>query len=181
MLGGWVPGSGATRFPVNTGIRLQAGEVVVMQIHYNTSARLPQADRTVTKLQYSAQPVQRVATFVALADGAFSIPPHTQGYSASNTLRAAASASVYGVLPHMHTLGTSIRVENLNTRQCYVNIPRWDFHWQQLYFFEQPLQVSALNTLKLTCTWDNFTDRTITWGEGTEDEMCLNYFYVTVP
>jgi hypothetical protein len=62
-----------------------------------------------------------------------------------------------------------------------VNIPRWDFHWQQLYFFQQPIQVSAQNTLKLTCTWDNFTSRTVTWGEGTEDEMCLNYFYVTVP
>jgi hypothetical protein len=181
MLGGWVPGSGATRFPVNTGIRLRAGEVLVMQIHYNTSGRLPQADRTVTRLQYSAQPVQSVATFVALGQGQFSIPPNTLDVSASATMSAAANARVYGVLPHMHTLGKSIRVENTSKGQCYVNIPRWDFHWQRLYFFQQPLQVSAQNTLKLTCTWDNFTGRTVTWGEGTEDEMCLNYFYVTVP
>ncbi len=181
MLGGWVPGSGATRFPTNTGIRLRASEVLVMQVHYNTGGRLPQADRTVTKLQFSAQPVQSVATFVVLGRGDFSIPPNTQGYSTSATMNASANARVYGVLPHMHTLGKSIRVENTTSRQCYVNIPRWDFHWQQLYFFEQPLQVSAQNTLKLTCTWDNFTSRTVTWGEGTEDEMCLNYFYVTVP
>jgi len=181
MLGGWVPGSGATRFPVNTGIRLQASEVLVMQVHYNTSQRLPQADRTVTKLQFSAQPVQSLATFVQVLNSRFIIPPNLQGYSATATMNAQANARVYGVLPHMHTLGRSIRVENTTTGQCFVNIPRWDFHWQQLYFFSQPIQVTAQSTLKLTCTWDNYSSRTITWGEGTEDEMCLNYFYVTVP
>ncbi|HYI01877.1 hypothetical protein [Hyalangium sp.] len=181
MLGGWVPGSGATRFPAGTGIRLKAGEVIVLQVHYNTSQQLARPDRTVTKLQYSQQPVPSVATFVALGQGQFSIPPRATGYSASNTLVAAANARVYGVLPHMHTLGKSIRVENTSKGQCYIDIPRWDFHWQQLYFFTQPLQVSAQNSLKLTCTWDNYTDRTVTWGEGTADEMCLNYFYVTVP
>jgi hypothetical protein len=181
MLGGWVPGSGATRFPTGTGIRLKAGEVLVVQIHYNTSQQLPRPDRTVTKLQYSAQPVPTVATFVSLAEGDFSIPPRSTGYSASNTLVASISAKVYGVLPHMHQLGKSIRVENTTRSQCYVNIPRWDFHWQQLYFFPQPVQVGFQDTLKLTCTWDNYTDQTVTWGEGTSDEMCLNYFYVTAP
>jgi hypothetical protein len=181
MLGGWVPGSGATRFPVGTGIRLKAGEVLVVQIHYNTSQQLPQPDRTVTKLQYSAQPVPTVASFAALGDGTFSIPPKSTGYSTSNTLTSPANVRVYGVLPHMHQLGKSIRVENTTRSQCYVNIPRWDFHWQQLYFFPQPVQVSAQDILKLTCTWDNYTDRTVTWGEGTSDEMCLNYFYITAP
>jgi hypothetical protein len=181
MLGGWVPGSGATRFPAGTGIRLKAGEVLVVQIHYNTSQQLPRPDRTVTKLQYSAQPVPSVATFVALGQGSFSIPPRSTGYSASATLSASANVRVYGVLPHMHQLGKSIRVENTTRSQCYVNIPRWDFHWQQLYFFPQPLQVGLQDSLKLTCTWDNYTDRTVTWGEGTSDEMCLNYFYITVP
>jgi hypothetical protein len=180
VLGGWVPGSSATRFPVDTGIRLQAGEVVVMQIHYNTSQRLPLPDRTVTQLQYSPQPVKRLATLAPLAQSQFSIPPHGTDYSASATLNTPASGrKLYGVLPHMHTLGKRIRVENTNTGQCFLNIPQWDFHWQQLYFFEQAVSISSQNTLKLTCTWDNFTDRTVTWGEGTEDEMCINYFYST--
>ncbi|HEX8705522.1 MAG TPA: hypothetical protein VF815_42200, partial [Myxococcaceae bacterium] len=166
---------------VNTGIRLKASEVVVMQVHYNISQRLPQADRTVTKLQFSAQPVQSLASFVPLAQGQFSIPPNTQDYSATATRNVTANTRVYGVLPHMHTLGKRIRVENSTSQQCFVNIPRWDFHWQQLYFFEQPIPVAAGSTLKLTCTWDNFSNRTVTWGEGTEDEMCINYFYVTVP
>jgi hypothetical protein len=125
--------------------------------------------------------VPTVATFVSLGQGNFSIPPRSTGYSASKTLVASISAKVYGVLPHMHQLGKSIRVENTTRSQCYVNIPRWDFHWQQMYFFEQPLVLPAQATLKLTCTWDNYTDKAVTWGEGTEDEMCLNYLYTTDP
>jgi hypothetical protein len=180
MLGGWVPGSGATRFPEGTGIRLKVGEVLVMQIHYNTSQRLPQADRTVAKLQYSPQPVPALASFVAVANGNFSIPPRTTDYSATASITVPNNTiQVYGVLPHMHTLGKSIRVENVTSGQCLMNIPRWDFHWQQLYFFTQPVRPGALSRLRLTCTWDNYTDRTITWGESTTDEMCINYFYVT--
>jgi hypothetical protein len=180
MLGGWVPGSGATRFPEGTGIRLKAGEVVVMQIHYNTSERLPQADRTVAKLQFSPQPVRTLATFVDLANGSFFIPPRTMDYSASALIVVPNNTvQVHGVLPHMHTLGKSIRVENSTTGQCFVNIPRWDFHWQQLYFFTEPIRPGSLSRLKLTCTWDNYTDRNIRWGESTTDEMCINYFYVT--
>lgn len=181
MLGGWVPGSGATKFPANTGIRLEAGEVLVVQIHYNTSQQVPQPDRTVTKLQYSAQPVPTVATFVALAEGRFAIPPKSTGYSVSKPMTSPTSVKVHGVLPHMHQLGKSVRVENTTQSQCYVNIPRWDFHWQQLYFFSQPFQVGSQDTLKLTCAWDNYTDQTVTWGESTTDEMCINYFYVTAP
>ena len=91
------------------------------------------------------------------------------------------NVNIHGGALHMHTLGKRIRVENTQTGQCFVNIPRWDFHWQQMYFFEQPVVVPAQATLKLTCTWDNYTDKAVTWGEGTEDEMCLNYFYTTDP
>jgi hypothetical protein len=182
VLGGWVPGSGAVRFPTDTGIRLPAGQVVVMQIHYNISQRLPAPDRTVTQLQYAAQPVSHLATLAPLAQHQFSIPAKTMGYSASATAKVPATGrKIYGVLPHMHTLGKSVRVENLQTGQCLVNIPRWDFHWQQLYFFEQPVLAAAQSTLKLTCTWDNYTDLPVTWGEGTEDEMCINYVYSTDP
>jgi hypothetical protein len=35
--------------------------------------------------------------------------------------------------------------------------------------------------ITLTCTWDNPTSSPVRWGESTTDEMCLNYFYYTVP
>ena len=31
----------------------------------------------------------------------------------------------------------------------------------------------------LSCTWDNPTTNYVTWGETTQDEMCLAYLYAT--
>jgi hypothetical protein len=51
MIGGWVPGSPAQVFPAGTGIPLLAGNVIVLQVHYNMSAAAPQPDRTVAQLE----------------------------------------------------------------------------------------------------------------------------------
>ena len=57
----------------------------------------------------------------------------------------------------------------------------WDFHWQQMYVYDTPIRVAREEgSLTLTCTYDT-TSRTevVRWGENTDDEMCLAYFYVT--
>ena len=63
---------------------------------------------------------------------------------------------------------------------CIADVPRWDFNWQQFYLLDQTLSLQAGDTLRVTCGYDT-TSRTVpvTWGEGTQDEMCLNFFYVT--
>jgi hypothetical protein len=96
-----------------------------------------------------------------------------------------AATTVYGVAGHMHLRGQSLRIElNPGTKAARVllDIPRWDFHWQDQHWLRDPLQVKAGDVLRLTCTFDNtarsgshgaVTPRYVTWGEGTEDEMCL--------
>ena len=64
---------------------------------------------------------------------------------------------------------------------CLIDIPKWDFHWQQMFFYAGGgLTVPKGTEVKYTCTWDNPTDRTVRWGEGTEDEMCIAFFYTTL-
>lgn len=82
-----------------------------------------------------------------------------------------------GWAPHTHTRGRQITVTADNA--CLVNVPSWDFNWQQLYLFQTPLVLKAGVRLKLSCTWTNSSDKIVRWGEGTDDEMCLNYFYLT--
>lgn len=96
-------------------------------------------------------------------------------------------AVLVDVLPHMHTRGTSIRLE-LNPdqpdHQVIIDIPRWDFHWQGVYQFVEPIPVKRGDIIKITCTWDNSRDadpRYILWGEGTQDEMCLSYVTLYLP
>ncbi len=182
VVGGWVPGTPVTQYPEGTGIRVEPDAVLVMQVHYNTSTGGAEPDRTRVRLQYARQPVPKLAQILPQAHATFAIPPQSTNYEVTTTENTQhPGVTVWGVLPHMHQLGKRIRVEVAETGTCLVDIPRWDFHWQQFYMFEEPLQVAPDHGRTMTCAWDNPTSQWVRWGEGTGDEMCLNYVYVTVP
>lgn len=183
MVAGWAPGTPVTRLPDGVGVTLEAGRVLVMQVHYNL-ANLPEGplpDRTRVHLDLAEGRVARPASFTSVRDAAFAIPPRAEGYSTTATTGTEGPVDVWGVFPHMHTLGRSIRVDAVvgGEERCVIDIPRWDFHWQQLYLFESPIAAGAGDTGTLTCTWDNPSSDTVTWGEGTSDEMCINFYLVT--
>jgi len=74
---------------------------------------------------------------------------------------------------------------------CAIDIPQWNFHWQQFYYYQQPILVGPGDIVRLECTYDNSADNQpiingvraqpapLMWGEATTDEMCLNYLYFT--
>lgn len=84
---------------------------------------------------------------------------------------------VVGASGHMHERGTSFRITlNPDTpdAQILLDIPAWDFHWQGSYQYIEPLAISAGDTVRIECQWDNSDgERYILWAEGTDDEMCL--------
>lgn len=177
VLGAWAPGTPATRYPEGTGVRVQPGSVVVMQVHYNLANGPRVADRTSVDLQFSRTPVPQPATLELVASDGFEIPPGSQGYRYTFQ-QLLIGGTLWGVLPHMHTLGRRIVLQR--EAGTLIDIPAWDFHWQQAYFYEEPVQLPpTVGKIQLTCIWDNPTQRAIRWGEGTGDEMCLAYLYIT--
>jgi len=178
VLGGWAPGMPPVNFPTDTGVQMNAGDVIVMQVHYNLLNGPPLPDRTIARLQYADGPVSKLAQIVPAVDATFNIPAHTNGYTDSISQAIPVDIQVWGVLPHMHTLGKHISVKTDSA--CLVDIPNWDFHWQQLYFYNQPVTVKAGESATLSCTWNNPRDTSVQWGEGTTDEMCVSFSYITL-
>ena len=103
--------------------------------------------------------------------------------------------TIYGVAGHMHTRGSDIRLSLVQggRTQTLLHIPKWDFHWQDSYYLEEPIQVEAGAKLQVSCRFDNSgkhqgdhdasagPPRYVTWGEGTGDEMCLGIVQAHVP
>jgi hypothetical protein len=86
--------------------------------------------------------------------------------------------SAIAVAPHMHQLGRKIRADLIQPdgkEIPLIRIDDWDFHWQGFYEYMNPVPMPYKSKLRLACTFDNTTDRTVRWGESTEDEMCLLY------
>ena len=183
VLGGWVPGMPPIEYPAGTGIRLTEDTVILMDVHYNFSPGPPVDDRTSVELMFSEAPVDKPAFFQTVRKGDFAIPPHTAGVRATGSVEAPADGTIWGLAPHMHLLGTraTVTVESSLGSECLVDIPQWDFDWQQFYFFADPngYPVKRGDRVDLTCEWDNPTHNTVRWGDGTGDEMCIAYMYVT--
>jgi hypothetical protein len=176
----WAPGVGATTFPAGTGIRMIGGRPVVLQIHYNfTGGALP--DRTRVELMLE-DAVPAEAVLLSIADPSLALAPRRESVSTTGTITVPANGFVWGVLPHMHQRGLGMRVTAGTgaSEVCLLQTVNWDFHWQQAYFFTAPVELSRGMPASITCTYDTMSDTdTITWGESTADEMCINYVYAT--
>ena len=73
--------------------------------------------------------------------------------------------------------------------QCLINIDDWDFNWQGMYRYKNPIAVMPLTKLALEAHYDNSTDnlrnpnsppRAVSWGEQTTDEMCIAFIVFTL-
>lgn len=94
------------------------------------------------------------------------------------------AGTVWGVFPHMHTTGQhlGLTLTHAGTTSCALDVRRWNFNWQQAYFYTTPVAVAATDRITITCEYDTMSrDTTTVYGEGTQNEMCLSFFYVTVP
>jgi len=98
--------------------------------------------------------------------------------------------TVYAAASHQHLRGTRSHIEIQRANggtQCLLDIPRWDFHWQGAYTLKTPARVQVGDSLSIECHWDNsaknqpggVAPHDLNWGEGTDDEMCLGFLYIT--
>jgi hypothetical protein len=101
--------------------------------------------------------------------------------------------TIYVAAGHMHLLGASVKLElnpGTSRSKILLDIPRWNFHWQNAYMLEQPIRAEQGDVVRVTCRHDvrkrthgghgiPKTPRYVLWGEGTTDEMCLGILQVT--
>lgn len=199
-LGGWAPGAPPREYPAGTGIRVPAGSAIILEVHYHARG-VPAADTTsvVVKLEDS---VEKEAEIIPMAnplwldEGGMMIPAGdpevTHVFSIPVDTFVDRPFLIYDATPHMHRrgVGESLWVQREDGEvDCILEVPRWDFDWQLTYVLAEPKVINPGDTLGIGCTFDNSAENQpedddtglhdVQWGEGTGDEMCLGFYYVT--
>ncbi|MCP4918829.1 MAG: hypothetical protein GY913_18140 [Proteobacteria bacterium] len=178
MNAGWAPGMVPIEFADGYGMKLPSEQVLIVQMHYFGAPGVP-PDQSGYAFRTTTQ-TQKQIYIVPLGIGDFSIPAgevHSDGDSFENTLPV--DLDVWGVFPHMHTLGVSYSM-TLND-ECVVE-GTYDLDNQLTYMFDEPLELAAGESVDFECTWDNTGPdaRTTTYGERTDEEMCFFFTLASV-
>lgn len=196
LLTAWIPGYRGNVFPRGGGIQIEPGATVVMQMHYNTaSGVVPQADQTEMQFMLADTVTRRLAyqpmLDVAWVAGQMDIPAATPNvvhqYQADpreffkllgSPLDTSTGFNIEAVMFHMHTLGRhgELYLEKADkTRVKLVDIPAWDFHWQNEYQLAAPVRFEPGDKLRVKCTFDNDKPGAVdtNWGENSSEEMCV--------
>ncbi len=204
QLAQWVPGNQGLDFPAGTGIYVEPGSWVVMQVHYNSGAVTDdRSDLTSLEFRLDAEVDHRGAfapwldTLWALGD--MDIPPGNPEMVYSHegdprgffemlnpALTLDDGFTIHSTMLHMHRLGASgdVHVTRADgTTVPLLSVPDWDFDWQLSYQLNEAVSFGDGDSLSLSCTFDNSAEGAVAtgWGEGTDDEMCVANLYISLP
>lgn len=209
LIGEWVPGTQHIKLPNGMGVKLKKNTRLIMQIHYPKGTYL-QLDSTRVNIRFAANtstntfpPFREVIFLPALSEtnlqnGPLVIPPNViKTFTASNVATSNPSPplgyyTLLSVAPHMHLIGKEMKVycreAGTNSVIPLISIPKWDFKWQGVYNFRNPLRIAQNSTLVAEAAYDNTAANLnnpssppiqVTQGEATTDEMMLVFFAFT--
>ena len=177
VLGAWVPGNSAADYPQGTGITVQPGSKIVVQMHYNTfNGTAPDLSQFDFKLDTT---VPTEAALFLFFDLNWVISPSTMTIPAgqadvehsykndvttyldfltSSALPNHVPIKIYTSLNHMHLRGSTEKLSIVHadgSTTCLLDTEAWNFRWQGSYYLSQPENFVPGDQLIVDCHWNN--------------------------
>ena len=176
----WAPGGKPIQFE-DGGVRVTPGDRFIIQVHYNNGAGLDDIRDSSGIRMHLGAPVGTEYGMVAPGPLYFRVPSGetrtiTGDCTVTEPMRILASA------PHMHEIGSAFDqmiVRADGTEEPLISLTGWSFELQ--LYYDTPFTLEPGDKLVTSCTYDNPYDFTVQAGEGTQDEMCFSFMYVTPP
>jgi hypothetical protein len=196
----WIPGTDPLVYPAGMAAKLPANAYIVVQLHYPQGTTGLVDSNTVVNLKYASGTVREVSMAPVLdfiypgqiTPWPIHIAPNStasfvETYTLPSLTPLADSYTVLNVQPHMHKVGSKIKVYAVkpgNDTVPLVYIPQWDFKWQGQYTFRQPIVLPEGTVLRAEAFYDNTsaninapnTSLDVWAGESSAEEMMQVYF-----
>lgn len=187
-VGGWAPGVTPSVLPDGVGYLLPKGADIVMQVHYYRTGHV-ERDRSRLGLYFSKTPETAKLRIADAINTDFVIPSGARWHEvlASETFKR--DVYLLATMPHMHLLGRDMRLvatTPAGEEHELIWIQDWEFNWQDVYHYQEPLFLPAGTQVDLVAHFDNSPENPanphdppvpVGWGEKTTDEMCIGFLY----
>ena len=190
-LAAMTPGSPPMVLPDGMAKRIPAGWRLVFVVHYSPVGT-PQSDRTSIGLVLAdpAKVRKEVATNL-LFDPDLRIPARASGHRVERTRRFDDDVLLLAMFPHMHLRGKAFRYEAIypdGREEILLDVPRYDFRWQDRYELAEPKRLPAGTTLRCVAHFDNSSDNpanpdpdaVVRAGKQSWEEMFNGYYDIAL-
>jgi hypothetical protein len=181
MLYGSGVGTDSLVFPQGIAVRIPAGAQLLLNLHlYNSSTTETLNDTSgirVTTLDAS-EVVHEAEIVLAGKDEGLNIPPR-QVTTQTGYCTFAHAQTVFSVFPHMHQTATHMTVSVVPASGAETTVldTEYSFDDQTYRPIAPTVELGIGDRIRVDCTYDNPTSRTIHFGESSEDEMCYAGIY----
>ena len=161
-------------YPPGVGVRLRAGQQVLLNLHVYNTANAPLTGTSGTEIVV-AEPgeVEHVAESLLAGPTFFSLPAgKTTKITGQCTVTA--PSTLFAVQPHMHKLGVHMKGVAQTAAQGEVLLHDGPFDFErQVVVPIEPLAMEPGDVVDVECTFDNVTGQSVTLGESSDTEMCF--------
>jgi Copper type II ascorbate-dependent monooxygenase, C-terminal domain len=190
-LGGFVPGTSVVRWEPGTVKRIPAGSKIIFNVHYSKTAGRVEKDRSMAGLIFAKKPPQKESLTRLISNHYFEIPPGAENHKVTACWTATDDIHLVAAVPHMHYRGKAMDIRAFypdGRSEALLNVPRYDFSWQTVYYFKRPVAIPKGTRLMLTAHFDNSgrnkynpdPKQAVRWGDPTYDEMMVAFFEYTI-
>ena len=185
-LASFLPGRPPDVFPDDSAKWVPPGARLEFVIHYARTSGAPQTDRTSVGFHLAPRPPARVLRRMDLRNFFFRIPAGAPAHEVKRCYTFERDKLLLSITPHMHYRGHDVTYELVRpggAREILLAVPRYDFGWQLVYRFRQPIRVEKGSLLIVTAHYDNSPNNAanpdarqpIRWGDRSEEEMMTSW------
>lgn len=179
---GWTPGQTPREVPSGLSWRIEPGSDLVAQVHLRPSEHAAHVQIRVG-LYFSTDPPSRTPLSLRLGSQIMDIPAGVREYVVSDTYTLPVDVDVMAVQPHAHYLGRTMEAyaeKPGGATEWLISIREWDFNWQDVYRYAEPVSLPHGTRIVMRYTYDNSATnprnphrppRRVLWGQSTTDEM----------
>jgi tetratricopeptide (TPR) repeat protein/mono/diheme cytochrome c family protein len=185
----WAPGHSPYRAPDGMAFPIERNSDLVLMLHLRPTGR-PETVKVSVAFYFSDQPPTRLPALLRLTRQDLEIPPGDARFEVMSTFRTPVDLDVFTVQPHAHNLAKEVEGFALlpdGTRKPLLYIKNWDFDWQGVYRYAQPVFLPAGTVVTARWVYDNSETnprnphrppRPVLFGQRTSDEMAELWFQV---
>ena len=185
ILVGWAPGDLGLVCPPNVALRVPKGAKLRFEMHYTPDGKVVK-DRSSIGITFASKPPKNEMVLADFTNMSFEVPPGDSHYKAEASLPFPADARILSFAPHMHWRGQDYSYELIypdGKHEMLLSVPRWDFNWQNVYRFEEPVKVPKGARLHAVAHWDNSVNNPLNpdptksakFGLQTWEEMMVGF------